>query len=187
MVSNSICPGSQRANRSSPIALDPAKAQAPVWRENFSSADTSRSGQLSADLMPGKKPGFRSREERKLQLRIDGGRVGTAALGCPGLPNFNCVTAERERAVEPKARLDSRGRLSPHGFAKATAEFRIQADVRSPPRRRVRVRSPLRPACPLRTNARSELLREAPVGVAKTSAMDDWDQAPNHSAPRKLL
>jgi hypothetical protein len=33
--------------------------------------------------MLGKKPDFRSSGERKQQLRVNAGCVGTAALGCP--------------------------------------------------------------------------------------------------------
>ncbi len=71
IVLNSSCRGFPRANPSLPIALDPAKAQAPVWRENFSSADTIRCGHSSVGLMPGKKPGCRLIGKKKRRLRID--------------------------------------------------------------------------------------------------------------------
>src|SRR6266550_5677249 len=115
MVSNSICPGSPRANRSLLIALDPARAQAPVWRENFSSADTTKSGQLSADSTPGNKRDFRSRGEKRQQLRINAGCVGTAALGCPDYQVLN------ENALSSR-RLDWTARAS--ASESVTTEFR---------------------------------------------------------------
>src|SRR5258705_3530658 len=45
-------PGFPKTDRLSPTALDPTKAQAPVWRKNFGSADT-RHGRFRADWMPG--------------------------------------------------------------------------------------------------------------------------------------
>ena len=68
-VSNNCCRESPRANPLSPIALDPAKAQAPVWRENFSSGDTIRFGRSSADSTPGRTLAFQWRRNRKRLLR----------------------------------------------------------------------------------------------------------------------
>ena len=183
-MSNSCCREFPKGSPSSPTALDRAKAQAPVWRENFKSADTTGCGPLSADSTPGNTLDCRLREEKKRRLRI----------------GANCVWDSRHRLswaaqlgfrdceiVEPLARLDSRGRLSPHDVTSSSTPFRSLADAHSPRRRLARARFRPLLACLLRTNARSELLREVRAGVGKTSAKDDLGPEPNRCVLQTLL
>ena len=69
MPSSNTSPKFPGTSQSLPIALDPTKAQAPVWRKNFASADTRMSGPCKADLTPGAMQACPSNPKQKQHSR----------------------------------------------------------------------------------------------------------------------